>query len=136
MDQIHVVRHKVLVEGASIRKVAKAMGTARNTVRRYLADTPPVGRQPTERKHPVSDAVRPRLHALLGEAPRRTAGAVHGSLAGHARHVPGLAAPARQSRRARTLIRVAIIRSATLVVAASVDSRSSRSRGEACRCCR
>ena len=26
MDQIHVVRHKVLVEGASIRKVAKEMG--------------------------------------------------------------------------------------------------------------
>ena len=74
MDQIHVVRHKVLVEGASIRRVAKEMGIARNTVRRYLADTPPVGRQPTERKHPVSDAVRPRLHALLGEAPRWAGG--------------------------------------------------------------
>jgi transposase len=41
MDQIHVVRHKVLVKGASIRKVAKEMGIARNTVRRYLVDTPP-----------------------------------------------------------------------------------------------
>jgi transposase len=50
------------------------MGIARNTVRRYLADTPPVGRQPTERKHPVTDAVRPRLHALLAEAPRWTGG--------------------------------------------------------------
>lgn len=74
MDQIHVVRHKVLVEGMSIRQVAKEMGIARNTARRYLVDTPPVERRPTERKHPVTDAVRPRLHALLAEAPRWTGG--------------------------------------------------------------
>src|SRR4051812_39390266 len=74
MDQIHVVRHKVLVEGVSIREVAKQKGMARNTVRRYLTDTPPVERQAPERKCPVTDAVRPRLHELLAEAPRWTGG--------------------------------------------------------------
>ena len=28
MDQVHVVRHKVLVEGQQIRKVAREMGSA------------------------------------------------------------------------------------------------------------
>src|SRR3954470_23419107 len=47
---------------------------ARNTVRRYLTDRPPVQRQTPERKCPVTDAVRPRLHELLAEAPRWTCG--------------------------------------------------------------
>jgi transposase len=50
------------------------MGMARNTVRRYLTDTPPVQRETPERKCPVTDAVRPRLHELLAEAPRWTGG--------------------------------------------------------------
>ena len=31
MDQVHVIRHKVLVEGVPIRKVAKEMAVSRNT---------------------------------------------------------------------------------------------------------
>ena len=32
MDQVHVIRHKVLVEGLSARRVAREMGVSRNTV--------------------------------------------------------------------------------------------------------
>lgn len=74
MDQIHVIRHKVLVEGEPIREVAREMGIARNTVRRYLADPPPAEREEAARPSPVADVVRPRLHALLESAPRWTGG--------------------------------------------------------------
>ena len=42
MDQVHVVRHKVLVEGQPARRVAREMGLSRNTVRRYLERPAPV----------------------------------------------------------------------------------------------
>jgi hypothetical protein len=42
MDQVHVIRHKVLVEGGSIRGVARQMGVSRNTVRKYLGLSEPV----------------------------------------------------------------------------------------------
>lgn len=74
MDQVHVIRHQVLVEGASIRQVAKRMGVARNTVRRYLGEIVPGERRAVDRKKPVTDGVRPRLRALLEEAPRWTGG--------------------------------------------------------------
>ena len=34
MDQVYVIRHKVLVEGLSIRAVARQMKVSRNTVRK------------------------------------------------------------------------------------------------------
>jgi transposase len=34
MDQVHVIRHKVLVEGQSGRAVARQLGVSRNTVRK------------------------------------------------------------------------------------------------------
>lgn len=74
MDQIHVIRHKVLVEGVSIRAAAKELGLSRNTARRYLGDVPPMRPKRADRKRTVTDAARPRLHALLEEAPRWTAG--------------------------------------------------------------
>jgi transposase-like protein len=39
MDQVHVIRHKVLREGASIRRVARELGLSRNTVSNYLAES-------------------------------------------------------------------------------------------------
>ena len=36
VEQVHVIRHKALVEGESQRKVAREMGVSRNTVKKYL----------------------------------------------------------------------------------------------------
>jgi hypothetical protein len=38
MDQVHVLRHKVLNEGQSIRRVARELGLSRNTVAKYLSN--------------------------------------------------------------------------------------------------
>ena len=45
MDQVHVIRHKVLIEGQSIRRVAREMGLSRLTVRKYLESSEPVRRR-------------------------------------------------------------------------------------------
>ena len=45
MDQVHVIRHKVLVEGKSVRSVAKEMGVSRNTVAKYLKNPEPMRRR-------------------------------------------------------------------------------------------
>ena len=74
MDQIHVIRHKVLVEGVSIRAAARELGVSRNTARRYLDDVPPMRLSTSGRTRRITDAARPRLHALLQEAPRWTGG--------------------------------------------------------------
>src|SRR4051812_23118593 len=74
MDQVAVVRHRVLVEGASRREVARALGVSRNTVRRYLAGAPVGKRPPTSRKRPALERARERMEALLAEAPRWTGG--------------------------------------------------------------
>ncbi len=42
MDQVHVLRHKVLNEGQSIRRVARELGLSRNTVAKYLDQPEPV----------------------------------------------------------------------------------------------
>jgi len=73
MDQVHVVRHKVLVEGVAIRRVAREMGISRNTVRNYLQVSEPVRREREARARPVLEKVAPRMDGLLDEwAPRTT----------------------------------------------------------------
>lgn len=69
--EVHVLRHKVLIEGKSQRAVAREMGISRNTVRRYLAESEPVARKRV-RGRPALERVRPRLDALLEEWSERT----------------------------------------------------------------
>jgi transposase len=74
MDQVYVVRHKVLIEGQSERKVAREMGISRNTVKRYVGGAEPGVRQTVARAADVKERVRPRLEQLLAEAPTWTGG--------------------------------------------------------------
>lgn len=74
MDQVHVVRHKVLVEHQAIRRVAREMGISRNTVKKYLAQPTPVRREGEPRGQPVRKVVTPRIEALLQDSPRWTGG--------------------------------------------------------------
>jgi len=59
----------------SQRAVARELGLARVTVRRYLEQAAPVRRpEATPRQRPVWDAVRDRVTALLTESPQWTGG--------------------------------------------------------------
>ena len=74
MDQVHVIGHKVRIEGQSMRRVAREMGLSRITVRKYLEQSEPAGRHYKARARPVWEGVRPRLEELLTEwEPRTTA---------------------------------------------------------------
>ena len=75
MYQVHGVRHKVLVEGRSQRAVARELGLARVTVRKYLDEAAPARKaEGVVRPRPVWDAVAPRVEALLAESVRWTGG--------------------------------------------------------------
>jgi len=71
MAQVHVIRHKVLVEGLSIRRTAREMGVSRNTVSKYLREAEPIRCEEPRRK-PVLKRVGPRIDALLTEWAGRT----------------------------------------------------------------
>ena len=72
MDQVHVIRRQVLVEGRSQRQVAKAFGISRLTVRKYVREAAPQRKETGPR--PVWDAVGPRVQALLTESAQWTGG--------------------------------------------------------------
>lgn len=74
VDQVHVLRHKVLVEGRSQRQVAKELGISRLTVKKYLTEAVPIRRETKPRARPVWDTVGPRLEALLTASSAWTAG--------------------------------------------------------------
>jgi transposase len=74
MEQVHVVRHKVLVEGQSVRSVAREAGVSRNTVKRYLSVPAPIRVEAASRGRPVFAKVETRLLALLAESPQWTSG--------------------------------------------------------------
>jgi transposase len=74
MDQVYVIRHKVLVEERSVRSVARELGVSRNTVRRYVEGAQPCVRAPVARSSPVKGKLWPRVEQMLGEAPKWTGG--------------------------------------------------------------
>jgi transposase len=74
VDQAHVIRHKVLVEGRSARRVAKELGISRRTVRKYLTEAVPIRRETQPRPRPVWEAVRERVEQLLTESAQWTGG--------------------------------------------------------------
>jgi transposase len=65
MDQVHIVRHKVLVEGRAQRAVARELGLSRVTVKKYLTQAVPVPYDASGRRRPVWEKVGPRIDALL-----------------------------------------------------------------------
>lgn len=73
MDKVYVIRHKVLVEGKSIRSVARELGVGRNTVTKYLRESEPLRHEAELRLRPVLSAVAPRIDELMEEwGPRTT----------------------------------------------------------------
>ena len=74
MDQVHVVRHKVLVEGRTRRSVAREMGISRITVRKYVDQAAPARHESGPRARPVWDKVGPRIEAVLAASKDWTAG--------------------------------------------------------------
>jgi transposase len=74
MDQVHVIRHKVLLEGKSVRSVAREMGVSRNTVAKYLKSPEPTRRRVTrkQKRAPVMEMAAPRIEEILSEWSERT----------------------------------------------------------------
>jgi transposase len=75
MDQVHVVRHKVLVEGRTQRSVARELGLSRTTVGKYVEQAMPLRKEEAgPRPRPVWDAVATRVQALLADSAKWTGG--------------------------------------------------------------
>jgi transposase len=72
MQTVHIIRHKVLVEGRSIQHVAQELGLSRTTIYTYLAVSTPGRVGATPRRHPVLDAVSARIDTLVAEWQVRT----------------------------------------------------------------
>lgn len=72
VDQVHIVRFKVLVEGVSQRQVARQLGISRNTVAKYLQLSTPARVENLPRPKPALEKVAPRVDALLEEWRSRT----------------------------------------------------------------
>jgi transposase len=72
MDQIHVARHKVLVEGRSISAAAREMEMSRNTIRKYLTLSEPKRNVRHPKGSPTTEMVAPRIDELLTEWRGRT----------------------------------------------------------------
>lgn len=54
VNQVHVIRHKVLVEGRTQRQVAREFGISRVTVKKYLTQSPVCTRTGPERRNSSS----------------------------------------------------------------------------------
>jgi transposase len=72
MDKVHVIRHKVLVEGQSQRQTAEEMEVSRNTVRKYIVQSEPIFHQKVKRSRKVFEQVKPRMDEIIEEWKQRT----------------------------------------------------------------
>jgi len=72
MDQVTVIRHKVLVEKQGIRRTAREMRVSRNTVRRYLELSEPVRTEKAARSAPVKARAESAISLILDEWKGRT----------------------------------------------------------------
>jgi transposase len=72
MDQVHVVRHKVLIENQTQRQVARDLGLSRNTISKYLSIPEPVRQVINPRSAPVRLKAAARIGELLEEWRHRT----------------------------------------------------------------
>lgn len=74
VEEVHVIRHKLLVEKQSLRQVSRDTGISRNTLKKYLEITSPARTEKNPRSRPVQSIIAPRIDALLEEwGPRTTA---------------------------------------------------------------
>ncbi len=74
MDQVHVVRHKVLVEGRSQRAVARELGWRGSRCASTWTRPSPARRAEAPRPRPVWAAVGARVEVLLAESGQWTGG--------------------------------------------------------------
>ena len=72
MNQVHVIRHKVLVEGQSQRQTAEEMGVSRNTVKKYVRQSEPIFQGKVKRPRKVFELVQSRMDELIEEWKHRT----------------------------------------------------------------
>jgi transposase len=72
MDQVHIIRHKVLVEKISQRQVARLFNVSRNTIAKYLAQSQPQRQHNKDRQAPACQLIKARLAQLLNEWQSRT----------------------------------------------------------------
>jgi transposase len=74
MAQVHVIRHKVVVEGLSQRRVAREFGISRLTVRKYVEQAVPVRQETKPRARPVWEKVEARIAEVLADSKQWTGG--------------------------------------------------------------
>lgn len=73
MESVSKIRRWILVEGRSIRSVARATGLSRNTVKKYLKDNSPPSyqRQAPPARHKLCDGFDTRLQELFEQDQKR-----------------------------------------------------------------
>ena len=72
MDQVTIIRHKVMRDGYSVRSVALEFGMSRNTVRKYLTQSEPVRQETEPRPQPVRGQVQARVDSWMSDKRQTT----------------------------------------------------------------
>jgi transposase len=72
MDQVHIIRHKVLVEKISQREIARQLNVSRNTIAKYLLQSQPQRQHNKARRAPACQQIEARFAQLLDEWQSRT----------------------------------------------------------------